>query len=567
MFFQKKNWKIFLFFIFLRFKRCTQKPSIMSMKAHKKLLISIFFVGLLTGNDYAFSQTSVSLNINSIEYKENDYTIPSFTELRRRHRAVEQNPSSTRALATRKNAIDNLKAKEMPYNIVMNIYDDPTSKMAFNWFTNAGITGGQVQIVQGNVSNTNAFATTSVTTVNATSTQINDLNYNVPENRLNDVAGIADFTKKSYTENKALVTGLKPNTIYSFRVGKNGFWSEIGSFTTAKQNKDAFSFVYVTDTQGCRYSHFDAVQRAVSAAFNQNPKANFWIHCGDLIDSSFGLCSEWEWEQLFETQKTFFYQYPFAPVIGNHDNNAFPIFTNHFHTNSPDFDRNEPSRAVTPGSTYSFVYGDALFFAINSEESNNKVYTDALIKWIRSEVAKNPDVKWRIAYYHSSVYTGNLSYQNSSNLRRWRNLIAPVFDELQIDIALQGHSHIYEVIGPVNNKQLVANPVSNQQTVPVHPLENLTGKLGGTFNTQAGTLYFLNNNIGTKKYEPKPLNQMVDPNTGISNYKNLFTGRFGQAGSPAFSNITVTTDTIFITTHEILDDGSTRLFDKFKVVK
>jgi hypothetical protein len=28
---------------------------------------------------------------------------------------------------------------QTPYNIVMNIYDDPTTKMAFNWFIGVGI--------------------------------------------------------------------------------------------------------------------------------------------------------------------------------------------------------------------------------------------------------------------------------------------------------------------------------------------------------------------------------------------------------------------------------------------
>ena len=36
-----------------------------------------------------------------------------------------------------------------PYNIVMNIYDDPKTTMAFNWFTGVGVTGGEVQVMLG----------------------------------------------------------------------------------------------------------------------------------------------------------------------------------------------------------------------------------------------------------------------------------------------------------------------------------------------------------------------------------------------------------------------------------
>ena len=35
---------------------------------------------------------------------------------------------------------------QTPYNIVMNIYGDPKTQMAFNWFTTSNTTGEQVQI-------------------------------------------------------------------------------------------------------------------------------------------------------------------------------------------------------------------------------------------------------------------------------------------------------------------------------------------------------------------------------------------------------------------------------------
>ena len=82
-----------------------------------------------------------------------------------------------------------------PYNVVMNIYEDPTTKMAFNWFTNSSTGCGKVEIVVGETTNPGAFAN-PFKSVNATCTENN-------------------------TVHKALVTGLTPNTKYSFRVGKN----------------------------------------------------------------------------------------------------------------------------------------------------------------------------------------------------------------------------------------------------------------------------------------------------------------------------------------------------------
>ena len=77
---------------------------------------------------------------------------------------------------------------QTPYNIVMNMPQDPTTQMAFNWFTTSNTTGEQVEISIG----TGTF--TPFKTVTATT----------PQNI-----------------HKAVVTGLSPNTKYSFRVGKN----------------------------------------------------------------------------------------------------------------------------------------------------------------------------------------------------------------------------------------------------------------------------------------------------------------------------------------------------------
>jgi len=78
---------------------------------------------------------------------------------------------------------------QVPYNIVMNIYNDPKTTMAFNWFTGTGVTGGTVKIMLGG-------------------------------NIVNSVATNYTYTQYSgYTVNKAVVTGLTPNTTYSFQVG------------------------------------------------------------------------------------------------------------------------------------------------------------------------------------------------------------------------------------------------------------------------------------------------------------------------------------------------------------
>lgn len=495
---------------------------------------------------------------NSLD--ETEYTIPSWTLLKRAAVATAAKDSATTSQLQL--ALNGLKAKEIPYSISSTLNGNPTSRLGFAWFTNAGVTGEKVEIVAGNSTDFSAPAFSVV----ATPTELTDVNYCVSGNSLSTLAGIADNSKRSYVSNKALVTGLAPNTTYSYRVGKPGAWSEIGTFKTAKNNKESFSFVYTTDPQANTVEMFDISQKTTHAAQAMYPNANFWLSCGDLVETSGSTNSEWEYEQFFQTQQDIFLKRPLVAVTGNHDKTTNKNFTNHFNTQNVGFDI---AKSTTPGSIYSFVYGDALFMALSYEDYSVAGQLDSIANWMRRTVAANPNTKWRIAYYHKTMYTGSGSHQSDADGMACRNALAPVFDELNIDLALQGHDHIYEVIGPIKGKALVANSVKNQISVAFDARTNVTAKLGGVFNVKNGTLYFLNNSAGKKKYEPRSQAQMaaVEASLGLSNYFGMFSGRFGQTGNPTYSNITVSTDTIDVKTYEVSDLGQATYFDGFKVVK
>jgi len=58
---------------------------------------------------------------------------------------------------------------QTPYNVVVNLYEDPKTQMAFNWFTGSGITDGKVEVTLGS---------TIVKTVAATCTSNSDYTEN-----------------------------------------------------------------------------------------------------------------------------------------------------------------------------------------------------------------------------------------------------------------------------------------------------------------------------------------------------------------------------------------------------
>ncbi|MCL2133870.1 MAG: fibronectin type III domain-containing protein, partial [Bacteroidales bacterium] len=265
-----------------------------------------------------------------------------------------------------------------PYNMVANIRSDPRTTMAFNWFTDRPATG-KVEIVEGKVTEHAAFATPHKT-VNAT---VNDISvrYNSSENR-------------SYNVYKALVEGLTPGTTYSYRVGGyENVWSEIGLFTTAKNDKSDFTFLYTTDPQSTSVANFQLAAKTAQVAYTRFPDMKFWMNCGDLVDQSSGI-SAWEWEQFFGSQQDIFYKLPFAPVMGNHDAVMPNSFIYYFNTEPTVLAGTSPAK---PGSVYSFVYGDVLFLALNFEDYNVSNYLTSIANWMRAEVNKpeHASIRWR----------------------------------------------------------------------------------------------------------------------------------------------------------------------------
>jgi hypothetical protein len=197
---------------------------------------------------------------------------------------------------------------------------------------------------------------------------------------------------------------------------------------------------------------------------------------------------------------------------------------------------------------------------------------------MEEQVATHPDVKWRIVTYHKTVFTGSSSHQDDSDSKTVRHRMAQVFERLGIDLALQGHDHIYEAIGVITTHEteyrLVDNAVSDRtysQPVPrdaKNNTPNMTGWSGGTFDVTRGMLYFLNNSAGLKKYTPRSREEMeaAEEKHGITGYFDMF-NRFGQTGEPTFSHVRISTEAINIATYTVDEAGEATLFDAIRVVR
>ena len=523
-------------------------------------------------------------------YKAEDYTVPSwipFLVAKEGVRIDSLNPESDLTVIPQRvtelnTAIRNLVSKEEPYNMVATINGDPHTHMGFCWFTNEGVTSGSVQLLAIPNATANDFETnSSVINIAATPTTTPALNYAVSTSGIIKSANISSKTKFTYVSHKALAENLMPGTTYCWRVGYAGHWSPIAKFKTQSTDQGEFSFLYMTDSHIMDKEYVDNARWCATAAAATVPDARFCLFPGDFVETGTEQNSEWEWERWFEECiRPVIMKMPIAPTDGNHDDSNNLNYDYHFNTDWG-FYSMASTKPQFHGIAYSFVYGDVLFLvyslqdwwrASGSSESTMKssYLSNDVRQWFHQQIAANPNTKYRVCLAHKNIFSGS-GHSVDSETPMFREIMLPIMKECEIDLAIQGHDHCYEVIGPVDatTRTAITSAISDVETVAVNTNTNMTGKKGGTFVTDEGTLYFIGATCGRKRYYPYSREEMEANYSKhkVTNYFDLFTSMFGQPGAPSFTKFTVKSDGIEINSYTANSNGQATLFNTMKVVR
>ena len=517
-------------------------------------------------------------------YHVEDYAIPSFIQFLAAKEAARANFSEENVLALNQK-IAALQPYQMPYDVVVNINGDPTTQMAFAWFTNDRMTEGQVQltpITDLSLLQTVFDTASNVITCEATSTATKKIRYAIGLSGIPTATGLSVGTKFKYTSHKVIAQGLTPNTTYAYRVGAEGYWSEVAHCTTAPVNdpeaSEEFTFIYMTDSHIQDQEYVNTARQAAVAAARNTPEAKFCVFPGDFVETGGAGNSEWEWERWFEeSMRPVIKQMPIVPTDGNHDDSNNLNYSYHFNTDNQ-FKENAKTKPQFDGITYSFMYGDVLFLVFsmqdywkgnpNMSDLTCSYLTNDVGHWFIHQVAAHPEAKLRVALVHKNIFSGS-GHQEDEETALFRATMLPIMKKCEIDLVMQGHDHCYEVIGPVDpdNKTPILDAISNREAVPTS--ESMSGYKGGTYVVDDGTLYFIGATCGEKRYYPYTKAQMDTyyPEHQVDNYFDLFTGMFCQPGAPSYSTFTVKDKTITINSYTADADGNATLFNTFQVVR
>ena len=334
--------------------------------------------------------------------------------------------------------------------------------------------------------------------VNITYTTIADTSTMVRLHKVGDEENVIYVEGTSYQgiSNKFIheiaVSGLEPYTDYEYTVG-DGFNLKSGTFRTALKQNDTrtFSFAYIADTQVSNASNAKALGATLATVNELNP--DFVYLAGDTTDSA---TNEAQWEWLFNNDGLYptggedmFANNLIAVTQGNHDNDEL-----YQHINAPE----EAGRIV-----YSFDYGTVKFISLNLESARKS--DDARDKqeaYLREAVKDaKENGQWVIVGFHKSLYTG-ASHITDSDVISARKFWAPIFVELDVDLVLQGHDHVYSR-GFVNADGENANPAIDEDGTIIQPEGAPLYMVGGH---AGGLKWYSKKNYTVSEGDPLALN-------------------------------------------------------------
>lgn len=409
------------------------------------------------------------------------------------------------------------EVSQTPTKISVTFYGDTTTSKSFTWHTKA-TAGSQVRYLAA-TEQPSDFSGAAV--VEGTETAAEEL---------------ADFV------HKAVVTNLQPGTTYWYQVGDTATdnWSEPAQFQTAASTLSPFHFLFFDDTQGSDAYDYEVVAKTFNQGLTTAPGASFIIQGGDLVNNSNNIE---QWQDLFGKQQDVWSNNTIMTVSGNHDtyNNTF---YNHFNYNAP------ASGNQSHGVYYSYDYQQAHYVMLNTNDIVDNQLNPTQVAWLTSDIqqAKANGAKWVIVTMHKGTQTV-ANHISDNDVVGMRQQLQPLFDELGVDLVLQGHDHTYartnQMGGQTPYEDTVYQEIDGIQTA---------------INPQ-GTVYLTSNSSGTKFYS-------MQSDDVISQY-GVYPAVKGQEYKQMFTDIAISDNRLVLNSYlyDATGSGEVTLYDSYAIEK
>ncbi|MCL6269034.1 metallophosphoesterase family protein [Sansalvadorimonas sp. 2012CJ34-2] len=258
-------------------------------------------------------------------------------------------------------------------------------------------------------------------------------------------------TDNSFEHWQTTLTSLTPETSYSYRVGNQDHWSEWFQLMTAADHNKPFNILFFGDIQEGIKEQWPRIFRN---AWLTHPDASFMLFVGDLVNKP---DSGTEWHDFFQSLGWLASIKPMVAIPGDHEYNdkiLSPFWNKHFQ-----FPAYEPDTSCPLNNTaYYFDYQGIRFIALNTYAMRGLKLKETLqqYQWIKQLLENNPN-NWTVVFQHEEAWSSALGKSDKHHLKL---LFAPLYEQYNVDLILQGDSHVYSR-GQRKTKE-------NQRLLPVY---------------------------------------------------------------------------------------------------
>lgn len=318
------------------------------------------------------------------------------------------------------------------------------------------------------------------------------------------VSGDDAFIHRVYVDN------LDADTEYLFKIGDpNLHMSEVGSFKTSSNQNKNISFMHISDPQGTTEADYRSFNKLLKTS-TSNFDYDFIALTGDIVNNSWAdhspIIDQWEW--ALTDQFDILRNYPLMTVSGNHEAAKYDF--------SSRFTFESEQQSLETGIYYSYTYEGVYFLGLNTNDSLDEEPGSGLseqqMNFIRNDLELNKNAPWKIVMLHKGLFDGgshasNMAEGQDYDIEYFRNELAPLFNEYNVDLVLQGHDHLYSKSYPIKSE-------INQNNVSHTPLKNLLVETVNDTNYvyHPNAPIYLNSGSasGSKYYHPNGTSEMMD---------------------------------------------------------
>lgn len=211
---------------------------------------------------------------------------------------------------------------------------------------------------------------------------------------------------------RADIDGLKPDTLYAYRVQGNRTWGAWNHFRTAASPDTPLTLLYFGDTQN---KNLSLVSRVIRQAWRSAPDARLALFAGDLVSGKDGQDDN-EWAEWFEAGRWLLEGTAVAPAPGNHEYHeegedtpqATRTLGNHWPVTFA-LPRNGPS--ATARTSYWFDYQGVRIAVLDGTSVLDLGTGPAQAQWLDTVLADNPH-PWSIVLIHQPFFSPRADREN-----------------------------------------------------------------------------------------------------------------------------------------------------------